>query len=124
MAGTQKPTDNLWEAMSTQRALRRLKPDPVPEEHLWKLVEMATRAPSGSNAQPWRFIIITDPARKSAVAKAVRERYEQNEGMRRYFESGAKSDDPSVRRMLGGAVDLVSGLDKAPVLIIPVIYRE
>ena len=44
---------DLFEAMRTQRALRRLKPDPVPDALIWKVLEAATGAPSGGNLQPW-----------------------------------------------------------------------
>ena len=51
---------DLFDAMRTQRALRRLKPDPVPDELIWKILEAATGAPSGGNLQPWNFIVIRD----------------------------------------------------------------
>ena len=49
-------------AIYTTRAMRRLKPDPVPEEMLFQLIDAAIRAPSGQNAQDWRFVVVTDPA--------------------------------------------------------------
>ena len=48
----------LFEAIYTQRAIRELKPDPVSDELVHKLIESATKAPSGGNRQPWRFIVI------------------------------------------------------------------
>lgn len=54
----------LFEAIYTTRALRRFKPDPVPEEILFQLFDAAIRAPSSQNAQDWRFVIITEPAIK------------------------------------------------------------
>lgn len=122
MADNRSGTDNLWEAMTTQRAIRYWKADPVPQELLARLIEMATRAPSGSNQQPWRFLIVQDPARRKAIADAIRQKYELDEGFRNYFERGAASEDRSQRLMLRGARDLVLDLDKAPVMIIPVMY--
>ncbi len=52
----------LWEVMSTMRAMRRLKPDPVPVELLEQLVRAATWAPSASNAQAYSWVIVTDRA--------------------------------------------------------------
>ncbi|WP_236792286.1 nitroreductase family protein [Amycolatopsis sp. GM8] len=52
---------DLFEAMETCRSIRRLKPDPVPDEMLERLVYYATRAASAGNSQLWRFIIVTDP---------------------------------------------------------------
>ena len=51
---------DLFEAMDTNRAMRRLKPDPVPRELLEKLVHAATRAPSAGNSQHWSFVIVTN----------------------------------------------------------------
>jgi nitroreductase len=50
----------LWDVMSTTRAMRRLKPDPVPRELLEKLVQAAGWAPSGGNAQRQQWLILTD----------------------------------------------------------------
>jgi nitroreductase len=52
----------ILEVLATMRAMRRLKPDPVPDELLEKLVEAATWAPSGSNLQAFEFVVVTDRA--------------------------------------------------------------
>ena len=52
---------DIFEAMNSQRAMRRLKPDPVPDELIRKVLDAAIRAPSGGNRQPWNFIVIRDP---------------------------------------------------------------
>jgi nitroreductase len=57
------------EVMSTMRAMRRLKPDPVPDELLTKLVEAATWAPSGSNLQGYEFVVATDRALMGRLAQ-------------------------------------------------------
>ncbi len=54
----------LEEAMETQRAIRRLRPDPVDDELLRRLIELALKAPTGSNAQNWEFIVVRDAAVK------------------------------------------------------------
>ncbi len=51
----------LFEAMLSQRQITRFKPDPVPREAIAKIIESATKAPSGGNSQPWHFVAITDP---------------------------------------------------------------
>lgn len=58
-SGTGAP---LHDVMRTMRAMRRLSPEPVPRELLEKLVEAATWAPSGSNAQSYSWVIVTDRA--------------------------------------------------------------
>jgi nitroreductase len=50
----------IFEVMSTMRAMRRLKPDPVPDELLEKLVRAASWGPSGSNLQGYEFVVVTD----------------------------------------------------------------
>lgn len=59
----------LFDIMYSCRAMRRLKPDPVPEEILVKLVESAAQAPSSSNNQCWHFVIVRDRETKSRMAE-------------------------------------------------------
>jgi nitroreductase len=61
------PHADLFEAMYTCRAMRRLRPDPIPEEVLVKLVDAAIRAPSSSNAQNWRFVIVREEEQKRRI---------------------------------------------------------
>ena len=49
----------LLEAIKSRRSIRAYKPDPVPKSVLTELLEVATCAPSGSNTQPWEFIVLT-----------------------------------------------------------------
>lgn len=49
----------LLEAIKSRMSIRAYKPDPVPKRVLAELLEVATRAPSGSNTQPWEFIVLT-----------------------------------------------------------------
>lgn len=53
--------------MYTSRALRRFKPDPVPEDVVFQLIDAAIRAPTGHNSQDWRFIVVTDPDAKAKM---------------------------------------------------------
>lgn len=62
----------LEEAMRTQMAMRYLKPDPIPEELLLHLLDLAIRAPSGSNQQNWDFVVVRDKAIISEFAKINR----------------------------------------------------
>jgi nitroreductase len=65
-------TSDLFEAMMTQRAIRSLKPDPVPEEHIARMIELATHAPNGSNRQPWAFIAVRDKEQMAKLGDGVR----------------------------------------------------
>jgi len=57
----------LGEAMRTQRAIRRLKPDPVDDALVLELIALAEKAPTGSNAQNWEFIVVKDRAVKARL---------------------------------------------------------
>jgi nitroreductase len=59
----------LAEAMRTQRAIRRLKPDPIDDALLLELIELALRAPTGSNAQNWEFVVVKDPEVKARLGR-------------------------------------------------------
>jgi nitroreductase len=59
------------EAIEKRRSIRRFKPDPVPSEYVAELLNAARLAPSGCNAQPWRFRIITEQVTKSELAHAA-----------------------------------------------------
>jgi len=60
---------DLYSAMSTLRAVRRLKPDPIPRDVLARVLKAASWAPTGGNAQPWRVIVVEDADKKAALAK-------------------------------------------------------
>jgi nitroreductase len=66
----QEPPDiGLFEAIYTQKAIRRLRPDPVPDELIDKLLDAAIRAPSGGDRQPWAFVVIREAATKRKVGE-------------------------------------------------------
>ncbi|HET6489625.1 MAG TPA: nitroreductase family protein [Syntrophales bacterium] len=59
------------EAMERRRSIRKFRPDPVPDDCIRALLDAARLAPSGCNAQPWRFKIVTDPAIRQQLADAA-----------------------------------------------------
>jgi nitroreductase len=59
------------EAIERRRSIRKFKPDPIPEEHLMELLNAARLAPSGCNAQPWRFKIVNEETLKAGLAEAA-----------------------------------------------------
>lgn len=61
----------LFEAMEKRRSIRKFKSDPVPDEHIMALIEAARLAPSGCNAQPWRFKIVKDAETRKKLAGAA-----------------------------------------------------
>ena len=71
------PNFDLFEAIQTQRAIRRFKAVPVPMELVRQALEAAVRAPSGGNQQPWAFVIVTEPERKRRIAALYRQSWDE-----------------------------------------------
>ena len=67
----------LLEGIRTARAIRRLRPDPVPPALIRKVCEAGTFAPSGGNRQPWIFVAVTEPERRAWVAERYCARFRQ-----------------------------------------------
>jgi nitroreductase len=63
----------LGEAMATQRAIRRLRTDPVDDDVVLRCIELATRAPTGSNKQQWEFVVVRDAEVKHQLARLNRQ---------------------------------------------------
>ena len=104
---------DIFEAMSTQRAMRRLKPDPVPDELIWKLLDAAVKAPSGGNRQPWNFIVIRDAETKTKIAEWYLEGWNTAYGP---FRQAAMASPP-IAKTYGSADRLANHLAEVPVLI-------
>ena len=58
---------DIREALYTTRAMRRVKPDPIPSDVQARILDAAIRAPSGGNAQNWRFLLVDDPEIKAKL---------------------------------------------------------
>ena len=110
----------FFEVVHTQRSIRKFKPDPVPDEALWKMIDTAIRAPSGGNTQPWSFLILRDEAKKKALADAVA----GNLGdLNKALEEAEKLPTESQRRMRRASVTFRSDVASAPVIIIPCLVN-
>lgn len=75
-------TTELFEIIQTTRAMRRLKPDPVPDALIAKILRAAACAPNGGNTQRWRFLVIKDPKIKQAVQVYYRRAFDEVVGPR------------------------------------------
>jgi nitroreductase len=117
-AGQGEP--GLFEVMRTTRSMRRLKPDPVPEALVRRLLEAGTAAPSGGNAQRWRFIVVRDPEVKKAAAACYKRAWDEQVGPRyRASTPPAGSSPERFARMLDAAQYLADHLHEAPLWIVP-----
>jgi nitroreductase len=64
---------DVFEALYTTRAMRRVKPDPIPLDAQQRILDAAIRAPSGGNTQNWRFMLVDDPAVKAELGPIYRD---------------------------------------------------
>lgn len=105
----------LLEAMMTQRAVRRVLPDPVDPAIIRRLVELSLRAPTGSNGQNWEFVAVTDPETKAVLAKRYRQAF------RPYHAIGSRltKSDPSMQKILRAVKWQVDNFEQIPVIVIP-----
>ena len=78
----------FYELLRTQRAIRRLRPDPIPDDVLARVMDATRYAPTGGNRQGWRTVMVTDAQKKARLAELYaptweefRKQYENTEGM-------------------------------------------
>ncbi len=103
----------LFEAMYSQRAIRSLKTDPVPREVLHKIIEAATKAPSGGNRQPWAFIAIQDRGVIEKIAEHAKA------GFAVMYERALARMKPGDPMPLPRLKPLAENFEKVPAIVIP-----
>jgi nitroreductase len=118
---------SLLEGMATTRAIRRYTDDPIPESDLARILWHATRAPSGSNRQPFRFLVLRDskPAQeaKALLGRSFREMWNVKVAHDRYDEgSGADRSSPKAR-MARTMQHFVDHFEQTPVVVLPCLVR-
>ena len=74
--------NDVFEIIQTTRAMRRLKPDPVPDALVHKILEAGVCAANGGNYQRWRFLVIKEPAVKAAVQVFYKRAFDEVVGPR------------------------------------------
>jgi len=110
---------NLMEAMSTLRAVRRLKPDPIPEEVLDRVLQAAAWAPTGGNAQPWRIVLVRDAAKKKRLGELYAEQWDIfAKGYQANVDGLPEADKAQEQRNLNAGNYLAEHFHEAPVIAI------
>jgi nitroreductase len=104
----------LEEAMETQRAIRRLRSDPVDDETIHRLLELAIRAPTGGNLQSWEFVVVRDPDVKHQLARMNRQSWSI---MRRIYGFQVRND-PKGKRGLAAGQWLADHFEETPVVLV------
>lgn len=103
----------IYDLMKSRRSIRRFRPEAPPAEAIERLIEAAVTAPSASNKQPWRFLIVTRRETIAAMADAVREAVERM----------AVAVEPSSEGAFRAYGDYFTRFEGAPVVIVT-LYRS
>ena len=113
------PEIGLFEAIYSARSIRRLKPDPVPEELITAVLDAAIRAPSGGNAQSRAFIVVRDPDQRHQLGVIYRKASDIAVAM--YAARGRPSHltERQFARLMTTGAHLWEHMGEAPVLLIP-----
>jgi len=114
---------DVYEALYTTRAMRRVRPDPVPAQVQERILDAAIRAPSGGNTQNWRFVLVDAPATKARLGPLYRECVAELWGgpYREAFERAMQTpDEPasaSALRMRASAQHLADRFESVPLFL-------
>lgn len=110
--------NDLYEMMSTLRAVRRLRPDPIPAEVMERVLQAACWAPTGGNQQPWRVIVVESPEQKRALADIYGPEWQRYAvGFAKRLEAMPDEIRPMWQRTLKAGDYLADHLAEAPAIL-------
>jgi nitroreductase len=113
----------LLEGIRTARAIRRLRPDPVPRGLIRKVCEAGTFAPSGGNRQPWVFVAVDDAEKRKWIADRYRPAFQAY--IQPALDRAKDQDFPDgLRRNMNAALHLAEHLHEAPVLLFIAAWKR
>lgn len=117
----------LLEGICTTRAIRRFRPDPIPDDDMATMLFAATRAPSGSNRQPFRFLVLRDGPRavqaKALLGEAFRAGWRAKREADGYDAgSGVQADSPKARTA-AAMQHFVDNFEQIPVVVLACLVR-
>jgi nitroreductase len=117
----------LLEGLATTRAIRRYRPEPIPDEVLRDIMFAATRAPSGSNRQPFRFMVFQDSEQSQRVKELIARGAQQLWGSKRvadgYEDGSGEIDDSPKARMARTMQSYVDNFASIPVVVLACLER-
>ncbi len=109
----------LYDAMKTLRAVRRLRPDPIPDEVLRRVLEAATWAPSGGNVQAWRIVVVKDAEKKAALGALYSTRWKAySQGHRALLADAPEEVREKNERMIAAGDYLAENFADTPAVLI------
>lgn len=117
------PEIGLFEAIYSARSIRRLKPDPVPEELITQILDAAIRAPSGGNAQGWAFVVVRDPDLRRQLGAIYRKASDIAEAIYAARGRPPHLTEQQYARLMATGKYLWDHMAEAPVLLLPCSRR-
>ena len=108
---------DLFEIVYHTRSMRRLKPEPVSDELMYKVVDAGIRAPSGGNSQQWCFVVVKDPEIKKQVQACYLKGWQEVQAMYRDRPVPTHMGQEKFQRLISAAAYLAEHLHEAPVLL-------
>jgi nitroreductase len=113
------PDLSLFEAIYTARALRRLKPDPVPDDVITRILDAAIRAPSGGNAQNWAFVVVREAEQRRQLGAVYRKASDEVSAIYAARGRPAHLTQDQFDRLMAAGAYLWEHLGDAPVILVP-----
>ena len=111
---------DLKEALYTTRAMRRVKPDPIPEEVVASMMDAAIRAPSGGNTQNWRWMAVSDPGIRAQLGPLYREAFAllQDTFYKGRREAAEAAGDDGALRVMRSSRWLADNFEQVPLWVL------
>lgn len=130
-----EPEIGVLEAIHSTRAIRRFRPDPIPEDVLWTILDAAIRGPTGANRQHWGWIVVREPEAKRRIAVWFRREFDDTYGRvdestltaTGRIQSGAYTVSEEIdhgldARNYRAVKHLAHHLAEAPAIVFPAMY--
>jgi nitroreductase len=115
---------DFFDVVTTQRAMRRLKPDAIPDDIVRRIMDAAICAPSGGNRQNWSFVVVRDPAKRARLGELYREAWGELMKVPYYASASQEPASSPAGKMLASARHLGEHLGEAPVIVLACVALD
>jgi len=115
---------DFFDVVTTQRAMRRLKPDAIPDDIMRRIMDAAICAPSGGNRQNWSFVVVRDPAKRARLGELYREAWGELMKVPYYASASKEPASSPAGKMLASARHLGEHLGEAPVIVLACVALD
>src|SRR2546422_4079561 len=115
---------DFFDVVTTQRAMRRLEPRPIPDAVLRQIMDAAICAPSGGNRQNWSFVVVRDQAQRARLGELYREAWGELMKVPYYAGAAKEPADSPAGKMLASARHLGEHLGEAPVILLACVALD